>query len=343
MRSIKKFFYGILFLIIIALILFGVYKIFFNIPPTCFDGWRNQGESDVDCGGPCVSCDIKSLKELVISQKRIFKSADGIGAMIEIFNPNPTFSASKFSYNLFLKDQFGQVVKEFSGDSFIYAGELKYIVEPYIKENQDKIINAGISIKNISWVPLAQFQRPTIETREVKTSKDTNLFVSGKVSNKTEFDFSVVNVVSILYNKNGDFLSASKTNIENLAKFSSKDFKTPFPKNIEIYEPAFSGPDYFTRDLKIGDSGEDVGYLQDFLAEMSFLDRQSTKYFDEITSKAVERLQAYLKVGVNGSFDSQTRSATVALIKSQNPESSIEDADKKADPSRTKVFVEAKK
>ena len=31
------------------------------LPPTCEDGVRNQGEDDIDCGGPCMTCDLCSL------------------------------------------------------------------------------------------------------------------------------------------------------------------------------------------------------------------------------------------------------------------------------------------
>ena len=34
------------------------------LPPSCDDGIQNQGEEDIDCGGPCVSCDICSVGTL---------------------------------------------------------------------------------------------------------------------------------------------------------------------------------------------------------------------------------------------------------------------------------------
>ena len=30
--------------------------VLFILPATCSDGIQNQGESEIDCGGPCSSC-----------------------------------------------------------------------------------------------------------------------------------------------------------------------------------------------------------------------------------------------------------------------------------------------
>ena len=36
--------------------------------PTCFDGIQNQGELEVDCGGPCAPCEISGCNVAAISE-----------------------------------------------------------------------------------------------------------------------------------------------------------------------------------------------------------------------------------------------------------------------------------
>jgi len=50
-RGWKKFIYGVFFLAVFGLIVWGFYEIVLKPTPTCFEQIKNQGEEDVDCGG----------------------------------------------------------------------------------------------------------------------------------------------------------------------------------------------------------------------------------------------------------------------------------------------------
>jgi len=49
-------------LVILALVFMG--KNIFKPKPTCSDNKQNQNEDAVDCGGPCLACDLKDLEPL---------------------------------------------------------------------------------------------------------------------------------------------------------------------------------------------------------------------------------------------------------------------------------------
>lgn len=341
MRKTKQIFYGIFFLIVFGLIGWWIYGGLFPSNPTCFDGIRNQGETDVDCGGPCTPCEVKALKDLKVNYVKVFKAADGIGAVAEIYNPNATWAAANFDYNLTLTDSSGVVAENFSGNSFVYAGDLKYIVKPYLKEDPLKIVKGNLTISNFQWVPMAQLPKPQIDLSNIQTTKDSTLSVSGKASNRSEYDFSSANVYALVYNSSNDLLAGSMTTLDSLPKFESKDFKISFSKELNLYEATPDLSQYFQRTFKLGDSGNDVGLLQSILLEMGILNRQPTGFFDDITKSALETLQKQFSIPVTGEFDDVTKQVVLGLLNSQIKPVSEDEKAKMVDSSKTKVFIEA--
>ncbi|KKS82668.1 MAG: Carboxyl-terminal protease [Candidatus Wolfebacteria bacterium GW2011_GWC1_43_10] len=341
MRLAKQLVYGVGFLLVLAAFIWLISISFFPSNPSCFDGKKNQGESDVDCGGPCISCEVRSLKNIEVKFVKVFRAADGVGVVAEIYNPNTAWAAWRFDYTLTLKDSLGVPAKVFEEKSFIYAGDLKYLVKSYVPADPEKIIKADLKIKNPQWVPLNQLEKPEIDTDDIKTYKDNLLYVSGKVTNHSQSDFSPVNIYTLIFNKDGELLAGSATVLDNLPKFESKEFKISFSKDWEIYEVAITDFSFlFPRDLKVGDSGKEVSTLQSLLLEMGALDRQPTGFFDDMTRQAVATLQNYLGVPVSGDFDSVTREAVVSLLANQIRQ--IPEVQQKflVDTGKTKVFVE---
>lgn len=345
MRLAKQITFGFIFLLIAGFFSWFVYVNFIQPPPSCFDNKKNQNETGVDCGGPCTPCEIKYLKEIQVSQgwPKWFKTADSASGIIaEIYNPNPDWAAVSFSYQFDIKDQFGSLLKTVSGNSFIYGGELKYLIEPVVNVDLKKITSVDLKISNPKWVSINDFKKPEVEIQDIKTEKKDMLYVSGKAVNRSEFDFKNTIVYALVYNKNGEFLAASRTIIDSLDKFSSSNFKISFGSSLDLYQPitqTFS----FKRTLKVGDSGEDVGVLQSFLLEGGFLNRDPINYFDEATQKALSSMQEAMGLPSTGDFDEATLEALNSIIASAIPEITKLQETQSVDPTSTKVFLEVKK
>jgi len=344
MRKTKQIIFGLIILTIFSLFGWGIYS-FVKPAPTCFDGIKNQNETDVDCGGPCVSCDLKSLKPIQVGQgwPKWFRTTPSTSGIIaEIYNPNPDWGAWNFLYKFEIKDQFGSVLKTIEGKSFIYGGELKYLIEPRVDVEVGKIASANLVISNPQWAKSSDFPEPNIEIQDTKTEKSDMLYVEGKVINRSESDLKNLSVYALVYNKDGQFLSASKTIVDSVPKFSSSVFKISFGSLIDLYKPisfVFS----FSRTLKLGDSGEDVGVLQSLLLERGLIDRQPTNYFDQITSQSLAKLQGMLGVTSTGELDQATLKILNEQISSSLPQITKIQEVQSADPSKTKVFVQARK
>ncbi|BCX15776.1 MAG: hypothetical protein KatS3mg098_005 [Candidatus Parcubacteria bacterium] len=341
MRLAKQLLYGIGFLIFFSAFVWILISLLFPSQPSCFDGKRNQGEEGIDCGGPCLSCEIKSLKNIEVKFTKVFRAGNGVGVVAEIYNPNPGWGAKQFDYLLTLKNSLGVPVKSFEGKSFIYAGDLKYLVKPFIEVNPEEVISAELEIKNPFWVSLEQFEKPEIQVSEVKTFKENFLYVTGKANNKSHYDFRSANVYALIFNKEGELLAGSLTVIDQLPKFESREFSIPFSKDWEIYQlTTLDFSSFFPRSLKIGDSGEDVSFLQSLLLETKAIDRQPTGYFDSLTSQALMTLQNNLGIPASGEFDDLTRQTVINLLSGQIKKISQAREKLQVDPAKTRVFVE---
>ncbi len=344
-QIIKQIFYGTGFFLIFFLIISGSYFIWLKPSPSCFDGRQNQGEIGIDCGGPCIDCEIKILNPLEVSWLRHFPVDDRVVIAAEIRNPNFNYGADNFSYIFTIYNYFGEKIYTLNKNSFIYAGEIKYLIEANIDINPKNINKIKLSFSNINWKSKEEFPRPEIQIREIRTESAQPIRVSGLVINNNAFALSDVNVVSFLFNKNGFRIGASIAKLGSLPAFEEKFFRIVFPGHIsliaeEIIEKLAPINYKFTRNLTIGSRGEDVKSLQQFLKEQGFFNREITNYFGLITKNSL--IQYQKKAGISpasGYFGPITRNHINSLITPVPlylPKFNINEAD----PGLTRVYVD---
>ena len=238
-RRIKQLIYGSGYLAVIFLILFAVYSIWFKLAPTCFDGRKNQGEAGIDCGGPCNTCEIKTLSPVTASWVKYFSAESKTIIAAEIKNLNPNYGARKFTYAFDIYGKNEEKIKTIFGTSFIYPAEIKYLVE-FLEINPKDIGKVQISFADFNdfdWAPKDDFFKPEIEPREISVKINPvgdKIEANGKVVNKSAFSLSKVKVIAFLATANNIFISASQTELENLAAFDSRPFTVSFPKGVSL-------------------------------------------------------------------------------------------------------------
>ncbi len=339
-RLAKQILYGAGYLAFIFLIIAGVYFILLKPEATCFDGRKNQGEIEVDCGGPCATCETRTLNPLEVSSVRDFSVGNKTVITAEIKNSNPNYGADNFYYTFNIYNSIGEKIYTLTDNSFIYAGEIKYIFEANIIQKDIKKIE--LSFSEINWKSRDEFPKPEIQTREVKTESTKPINVSGLVINNNAFELSKVSIISFLFNENGIRIGVSKTELNNLKAFEERFFRIIFPDYISLITEAPALTIYnFTSNLTIGFKSEDVRLLQQFLKEQGFFDRELTNYFGSITKNAL--IQYQKKEGIlptSGYFGPKTRNYINSLTTpAALPKFNINEAD----PSLTKVYVEPKR
>ena len=245
-----------LLIIIIYLILFFVIGLLlylvFKAKPTCFDGKINQGENEIDCGGPCRVCkEIPQVESLIILEKSFVIGASGGGKydlMAKIENPNNEYGSPKFHYQFALKDSAGQVLVQKEGDNFILPAGTKYIIETNIETQS---VPSDIEIKitdDIVWDKFSgygQHEEPQLNIY----NKRYNLISSGAgfsevyglLRNESLFDFNLVNINIILRDGTSKLVALNKTDMRTVGSGEERDFRLVWPysfpgdvQNIEM-------------------------------------------------------------------------------------------------------------
>ncbi len=227
-RLAKQIFYGAGYLTVLFLFVFAVYLIWFKPAPTCFDARKNQGETGVDCGGPCLPCEIKTLIPLEISWQKNLPADNQTIIAAEIKNPNLDWGADFFTYSINIYNNNGELIKTVKRNSFIYAAEIKYLLEP-LEISPKEIGRTEISFADFNWKSANEFKKPLIQTREIKNEETA---ISGYLTNNNAFKLSKIRVFGFLYNQYGIISAASKTELENIDAFEEQFFKINFPKNV---------------------------------------------------------------------------------------------------------------
>lgn len=343
MRTIKQFIYGGIFLIILALIVWWIVGLVYTPHPTCFDNRKNQGETGIDCGGPCISCEIKSLFPIRVSGKYIIPLPSGIGVAVELTNRNTNWAAQSFEYSIVLKDQFGNSLGSFSGNSFIYGGELKYLVIPQVDIASSSVASIEINIQNPQWVPATQFQKPDIETQDLRTTNEGGVVVSARIYNKDVQLFTNTQVLALVFNRLGTLIGAAQTVIDSLPALSSVSVRIIFPKHLDLYQPVILPTILFNKILKQDDTGNDVKNLQSILTEQGFYTGAISGFFDQETAEAMRNFQLKNNLHPTGELDESTRIFLNNLLQSETPQQTAPIKDTSVDPTKTKIFVNVKR
>ncbi len=232
-RIVKQLLYGLLHLGIFAALLAIGYWLLLKPAPTCFDNVKNQGEEQIDCGGPCEACAIKKLKPLQALPLQLFDTGDGrTTVLIQIQNLNPDYGARSFSYTIRFADRDGAELLASTQIATIYAGELRGIVLPVLALDFQKILRSSVVIANIIWEPSATLVRPAVQTRELKTSVgagDKFASVEGRIQNNNPYALASVVVNAALLDREGLYMNASRTSIEDVPAFNERAFKIAIP------------------------------------------------------------------------------------------------------------------
>ncbi len=238
-RSTKQIIFGTFYLLILVVLGGVLYFLFFRQLPSCFDNRKNQDEVGIDCGGPCISCDIKMAKSLEIVWVKAFQVTNKkISVAAKIRNPNLNVGAKNFDYKFDIYGPFGVKLQTISDSSFIYPGEVKYIVGAGIDlPSAEEISGAEFGDSNWQWVDKDKFIKPELIVRDLTAtflkSKEKFLEIAGIVRNDSSYNLDKVGVNVIIYEKkSGIPLAASKTEVKNLLSLQEAPFKFIFPESF---------------------------------------------------------------------------------------------------------------
>ena len=239
---IAIFFLGILFFI------GGGFYFVFRSPASCFDKIQNQGEEDIDCGGPCATaCEEKELKPLETAKTYFFSSRENFyDAAVRIRNLNLRYGAKSFSYTFKLIDGAGNEIGQKSGKSFILPGQSKYVIEPLV-EAKGKPARVSFSYSDEQWERLEDFGELRLSVKNKFYSRTSAAAgetgfskAEGTVFNDTPYDFDKIGVNVVLLGENNAPIAINKTEMRTLIAGEERYFKViwfyPFEGDVKNVE-----------------------------------------------------------------------------------------------------------
>ncbi|MEI6479224.1 MAG: hypothetical protein WCO21_00105 [bacterium] len=239
-RGIKKFIYGLFYISIASLSVFLIYRSYTTIPPTCFDNIQNQTETGIDCGGTCVSCEIKNLIPITqASEPLIFSNPTSGGTIVvfEVENQNSSHHATKFDYVINVFNPSGIKIETLSGSDALFANEKHYIYEPNIGTPKDNVGKISLDVLNPQWEPSDTRVPPELTIGDIKTGLvNGGLKVTGTIKNGNTFKASNVKIVAIIRNKNGFEFFASQIILTSIKGFETALFTVTFPSDKTLID-----------------------------------------------------------------------------------------------------------
>ncbi|MDE1874771.1 MAG: hypothetical protein KGI79_03255 [Patescibacteria group bacterium] len=235
--SARKYGYLLIFVAAVAAIIVIPAYFLFHKAPTCFDGIQNGGETGIDCGGPCARlCPADYAAPKVLWSYSIQVVPGVYNALAYVENSNPTVEAPAVPYLFRLYDAQGGFIAERSGSTFVPAGQPFAVFEGGIETG-----NRIPAATTFEFTSLPQWRVGSVLT--ALRTVDANL-VQGP-SPKAEIDvqnmsvdqtFSNVDAVIVLYDKDNNRVSFSKTVIDSIGPGETKTlyytWPAAFPESI---------------------------------------------------------------------------------------------------------------
>lgn len=239
-RGLKKFIYGIFYLCLIGVIIFGIYSKNTEKAPTCFDGIMNQGEQGIDCGGLCTPCEIKNLRPIrTDGPAKVFSLENGraifFGAMI---NSNEGYIAEESRYEFVVRDKTGYVTERISGKDVIYPLEKRFV---FSTDSSVKIQNIGrvdveVSSSSVVWKKYYDTLKPNVQiVSPPEISRDgTMIRAKGMVRNQSSFSARNITIFGVFKDKYGDPVFVSQWTSKDLSGLETREFTILVPEEKAI-------------------------------------------------------------------------------------------------------------
>ncbi len=244
-RSAKKIIYGVFYLAFLYFFAAFVYNVFLKPAPTCFDKIQNQGETGVDCGGPCASCPLSQAEPLKTLSVEFFGTTAGKTVVLaDALNPNQNYGVQNAPYEILVYNKNGAVIETVNGEESFRPSEEKHIFNADLQTSFRNIAKADLIFTNPHWQPASDFSlRPNLVLGSVlKTALvGEGIQVTGTVVNQAPFTAADVEIAALIFNKFGNPIFASQTLVVNLIGGGEANFVVVFPADSNLnaaFDPA---------------------------------------------------------------------------------------------------------
>ncbi|GIW65698.1 MAG: hypothetical protein KatS3mg094_217 [Candidatus Parcubacteria bacterium] len=224
-RLKKQIIYAIIILSLMTILVVGLWFIF-RPAPSCFDNKKNGQEEGIDCGGPCLPCEIVNLNLRVEKPRTIIYPDNTLDIITIIKNPSDKYGLRKFNYKFILKGD-NNIKAELSGESFIMPLQTKYLTAVNIKKPDFNIISADIEINfdKKDWLIIDQNEtKIEMLNYEIKDNK-----LLAEIINNDTIPYNDLEINFLVYDILGNIIGVLKTKIDYLEPLERRNISLTLP------------------------------------------------------------------------------------------------------------------
>jgi hypothetical protein len=216
---------------------------YINSRPTCSDGKQNGVETGVDCGGSCVRACNFEVDKLSVIWARSFRVADGRhNAVAYVENQNINTAIYKIKYRFRFADKDNLYIGMREGETFVPPSGKFAIFEPAIGVGNSIPVYTTFEFTEIPvWVnvPREELEKIKVVVSDIRLEDEsTSPRLSATLRNNSLYNIPEVNVVALLYDVEGNAISASRTFIDML-------------RSEEITQLSFTWPEPFMKPVVV--------------------------------------------------------------------------------------------
>jgi len=226
----KQFIIASIFILIIIIVAGAIW--FLVKPPkaTCFDGIQNQGEDDIDCGGPCDACS-KPIKLKILYQDFISTTEGSFDFVAKVKNSNLDWGIELLRYRFYMFNQNDEQIGFKEGKTYMLPQEEKYFIEQRIEF--PKLGRIELRIDNINWKKLKDFDELDlkIENSGVRLLENNYTQAFGIVENKSNFNLDRIEVFGLIFD-NDNVIAAGKTDMRTILIGEKRYFEITWPYEV---------------------------------------------------------------------------------------------------------------
>lgn len=205
------------FVVGIGLVIAGaLFAIFYQVP-SCMDRTQNQGESGVDCGGPCSTvCTAQTLAPQVRFVRAVVPQPGRTDVIAYIDNPNSTAAAANVRGTVELYDANHALLAKMDTTFDLPPATSVPVFLPAVAFGNQQITQAFLTIdeSSLHWSRAAG--KPTLPTVTGRTIDPSNTRITATLNNVTAQPIERITVIATVFDAADMAIAASKTIVAEL-------------------------------------------------------------------------------------------------------------------------------
>ncbi len=234
--SRRKATYTLSFLFIIFVIIALIAFSFFHEAPSCFDNKQNQGETGLDCGGPCSKLCRAQFTDPFVLWTRWSKvlSSGTYSILAYAENPNIGVGAQNVPYSFSIRDKDGILLNDGGGITYIPANPIFVVYHDGINIG-DKIpgrIEFNFGTSTINWQNIPNKEIGLMAVSKDLINEDTAPKLLVTLKNITLSPIQNIQSVAILYDIDGNAIAFSRTLTDSIAAGGTADIVFTWPETF---------------------------------------------------------------------------------------------------------------